>query len=192
MIILYPVTLQTFPIQDSKPRVDLVFAEDALIMHDADGRPYAAVSDHRDDSVHIIDISDPDKLAIVSTVYDKEDGFALDAPTAVDMALIGERKYVLVGIIGSVYTNDILTGNGLQLIDVTDPLTPTAGGRVVGAQGDFDLVDIIDNVSAVQIGGHHYAPVASSNVGSSHGALVIVNITNPDSISHVWSGRAGH
>ena len=77
------------------------------------------------------------------------------------------------------------------MIDVTDPLEPTAGGRVVGAQGDFALIDVIDDVSAVQIGDHHYALVASGNVGSGAGALVIVNITNPDSLSHVWSRRAG-
>ena len=63
---------------------------------------------------------------------------------------------------------------------------------MVGAQGDFALIDLITDVSAVQIGGHHYALVASANVGTvAIGALVIVNITDPDSISHVWSKRAG-
>ena len=67
------------------------------------------------------------------------------------------------------------------------------GVRWRGAQGDFALIDLLTDVSAVQIGGHHYALVTSSHVGtgSDPGALVIVNITNPDSISHVWSGRAG-
>ena len=50
---------------------------------------------------------------------------------------------------------------------------------------------IVVDVSAVQIGGHHYALVASTNVDGNNGALVIVNITDPDSISHVWSRRAG-
>ena len=191
-----PVSLHTFPIQDSRPRFDTIFDNrpstpaGALIIHDADGRPYAVVADNKDDSVLIIDISDPDQPDLVSREFDKEDGFALDTPIAVDMALIGERKYVLVGTRGT-YTNGTIIDAGLQLIDVTDPLEPTAGGRVVGAQGDFALIDVIDDVSAVQIGDHHYALVASGNVGSGAGALVIVNITNPDSLSHVWSGRAG-
>ena len=151
---------------------------DALIIHDADGRPYAVVADNKDDSVLIIDISDPDQPDIVSREFDKEDGFALDTPIAVDMALIGERKYVLVGTRGT-YTNGTIIDVGLQLIDVTDPLEPTAGGRVVGAQGDFALIDVIDDVSAVQIGDHHYALVASATWVAVTGALVIVNITNP-------------
>ena len=61
----------------------------------------------------------------------------------------------------------------------------------VGAQGDFALIDLVTDVSAVQIGGHHYALVASANVDGNNGALVIVDITDPDSISHVWSRSAG-
>ena len=139
------------------------------------------VADNRDDSVLIIDISDPDRPDIVFGAYDKEDGFALDGPVAVDMALIGESKYVLVVTRGTYdRDNGTITGVGLQLIDVTDPLEPTAGGRVVGAQeGDFALINVVDDVSAVQIGDQHYALVASGNANSQVGSLVIVNITNP-------------
>ena len=45
-----------------------------------------------DDSVFIIDISNPDQPDLVSREFDKEDGFALDTPIAVDMALIGESS----------------------------------------------------------------------------------------------------
>ena len=87
--------------------------------------------------------------------------------------------------------NDI---QGLQLINVADPLNPTAGGAVQRQQDDdFDLIDHISDVSAIQIDGHHYALVASSTVGRSDGgALVIVNITKPNSLSHVWSQSAGN
>ena len=81
------------------------------------------------------------------------------------MVTIGERKYVLVGTLGS----NIESIVGLQLIDVTDPLKPTPGGSVVGAQGDFALIDLVTDVSAVQIGGHHYALVASANVDGNNG-----------------------
>ena len=178
-----PVSLQTFPIQDSHPRVDLDAGRGAQIMH-ADGRHYAVVADRGDDSVRIIDISDPDRPDIVSEVYDTYDGFALDGSAELDIALIGERQYVMVG-------TDEYEASGLQLIDVTDPLNPTAGGAVQGLKGDeFNLIDVVTGVSAMQIGDHHYALVASVNVNGTTGSIVIVNITDPDNLSHVWSERA--
>ena len=178
-----PVSLRTFPIQDSHPRVDLDAGRGAQIMH-ADGRHYAVVADRGDDSVRIIDISDPDRPDIVSEVHDTDDGFALDGSAELDIALIGERQYVMVG-------TDEYEASGLQLIDVTDPLNPTAGGAVQGLKGDeFNLIDVVTGVSAMQIGDHHYALVASVNVNGTTGSIVIVNITDPDNLSHVWSERA--
>ena len=80
------------------------------------------------------------------------------------------------------------------MIDVTDPLKPTAWRqRWSERRVTLPSSTLSTDVSAVQIGGHHYALVASALtwVRQSNGALVIVNITDPDSLSHVWSGRAG-
>ena len=178
-----PVVLQTFPIVDAQTRIGgLNRAYDVLTMQ-AGERHYAVVADQGSDAVHIVDISNPDLLNVV---YSAENGtsFALDTPVAVDMARIGERQYVMVG-------TDGFTTIGLQLINVTDPQNPSPAGAVRGLQGDFALIDRVTDVSAAQIGGHHYALVVSSSVDGMNGAIVIVNVTDPDSPSYVWSERVG-
>ena len=96
----------------------------------ADGRHYAVVVDQGNEAVHIVNVSDPDQPDIVFTAKNGT-SFALDAPIAVDMVTIGERKYALVGTLGS----NIESIVGLQLIDVTDPLKPTPGGSVGRSAG---------------------------------------------------------
>ena len=122
-----PVSLRTFPITDSRPRVEgLSNAQEVLFMQ-ADGRHYAVVADQGNEAVRIVDVSDPDRP---DPVFTAENGtsFALDGPVAVDMVTIGERKYVLVGTSG-------LTSIGLQLIDVTNPQNPLPGGAVARSAG---------------------------------------------------------
>ena len=145
-------------------------------MHDADGRPTRWSLIVGMIASAIIDISDPDQPDIVSSARNGT-SFALDAPQRLDIALIGEHQYAMVA-------TDESQIPGLQMINVTDPLQPTAGGAVLGQQGDdFDLIDVIGDVSAMQIGSRHYALVASINVNGSSGSIVIVDVTDPDSLS---------
>ena len=56
-----PVTLRTFPIQDSQPLIEgLSNAQEVLFMQ-ADGRHYAVVADQGNEAVRIVDVSDPDR-----------------------------------------------------------------------------------------------------------------------------------
>ena len=89
----------------------------------------------------------------VSAASDEKDGFtALDGARGITTAVIGDSTYALVA--GS---ND----DSIQIIDITDPVSPTAVSAVSDEESGFTELDGAYAVTAAAIGGDMYALVAS-------------------------------
>ena len=78
---------------------------------------FALVASYLEDSIQIIDITDPSNPIPASALTDGEDGFTeLDGSISVTTVTIGTSTYALVAAI---------LDNGVQIIDITDPYHPT-------------------------------------------------------------------
>ena len=143
----------------------------------ADGH-YALVASFFDDGVQIIDITDPSSPTAVASVTDCDvDCTATDYPVlegaiSVTTTTIDSRHYALVAS---------STDDGVQIIDITDPSSPTAVASVADSTGanptDYPVLDNSVSVTTTTIGSNHYALVASSN----DDGVQIINITTPSS-----------
>ena len=126
-------------------------------------RHYAVVVTDSEDSVQIIDVTNPNSPTAAGKLRDNAD---LELNGAEDVAIytVGGRTYAVV------------TGNtddGIQIVDITDPHNISPAGQL---EDDHSL--LLDNprgVAVHTIGDRHYAVVASSG---DHGILV-VDVTDP-------------
>ena len=132
LVFAEPVGLDIVPVADSQYVLQKRFSGVATFQ--ADGRHYAVLSVsplHSNDyaaAVEIVDVTDPNFLRVVARMENSTD-FPLLAPDDVDMALIGERQYAIVG---TVYGQ-------LHTIDVTNPEKPSAKGVLqFGTDDDID------------------------------------------------------
>ena len=95
------------------------------------GRAYAAVTADWDDSVQIIDVTDPAFPQPVSIARNEEGGFeGLDGADGVAVFMSGGRTYATV------------TGYSwsLQIIDLTDPASPKPVSVASGGKGGFEAL----------------------------------------------------
>ncbi len=181
-----PVRLETFGLRDGV-LVDPVSVATATMTVDGADRHYALVASYENDGLQIIDVTDPAGPAVVSGVTDCETGCTaadyhmLEGATSVATATMpvggSDRHYALVAS----YEDD-----GLQIIDITNPASPSAVAHVTdgdddGHGGTFGELNGARSVTTVQIGPSHYALVASE---LDHG-LQIIDITAPASPSAV-------
>ena len=132
---------------------------------------YAAVAADADDSVTIIDVTNPSSPTETAVVTDGSAFTELDGATGLTVATIGQSTYVLV----SSWSDD-----GVQIIDVTDPASPTAAAAVTDG-GAYTELDGAYGIAAATIADRTYAVVASEN----DDGVQIINITNPSSPSAV-------
>ena len=115
-------------------------------------RTYALIASWFDHGVQIIDITDPSSPSAVSSVTDGVDGFdELEGARSVTTTVIGGKTYALVAS----YSDD-----GVQIIDITTPASPTAVASVTDGS-TFDKLDGASSITTVVIGGTTYALVAS-------------------------------
>ena len=124
---------------------------------------YALVSAYDDNGVQIIDITDPFNPSPTAAMADGEDGFEwLASARHITTAAIGPSTYAFVSS----------SDNGVQIIDITTPSSPTPAASISSALGtSFD--DPRDLV-IFAIGPSTYALVAGNTVG-----IQIINITDP-------------
>ena len=124
---------------------------------------YALVSAYDDNGVQIIDITDPFNPSPTAAMADGEDGFEwLASARHITTAAIGPSTYAFVSS----------SDNGVQIIDITTPSSPTPAASISSALGTSfgnprDLV-------IFAIGPLTYALVAGNTVG-----IQIINITDP-------------
>ena len=132
---------------------------------------YALVAGYQDDGVQIIDITTPTDPKATASVTNGVDGFdMLDAARSISIAAIGNSIYALV-------TSE--TGDGVQIIDITDPASPAAVVSVVDSERDsssvFGELDGAYASATTSADGRHYALVASS----SDDGVQVIDITDP-------------
>ncbi len=130
-----------------------------------DDRHYAVVVTDSEDSVQIIDVTNPNSPTAAGSLRDNGD---LELNGAEDVAIyaVGDRTYAVV------------TGNtddGIQIVDITDPHDIFPAGQLEDTLASDIRLDNPRGVAVHAIGDRHYAVVASSG---DHGILV-VDITNP-------------
>ena len=132
---------------------------------------YALIASFRDDSIQIIDITDPAVPIAVSSVIDGDIFTELGGASGITTITIGESTYALVAS---------STDDGVQIIDITDPAVPTAVSSITDGDTDkdnntFDQLRGAVDITAVKIGSSTYALVA----GSADNGIQIIDITDP-------------
>ncbi len=133
------------------------------------GNHYALVTSQSadDNGVQIIDINTPSNPISVANITDDSDGFGvLAGATSVTTTKIGSNHYALVA------SSD---DNGVQIIDITTPASPISIANITDDSGGFDNLFGARSITTTQIGGNHYALVAS--FGDS--GVQIIDITDP-------------
>ncbi len=145
---------------------------------------YALVASSVDNGIQIIDITNPAAPTAVASVSDGDTDAnnntfdRLAGPTGITTVKIDTSTYALVAS---------STGNGVQIINITNPAVPTAVSSITDG-GTFDQLGGAVGITTVKIGASTYALVASL----SDDGIQIINITNPASptaASSITDGR---
>ena len=134
-----------------------------------DGRNYALVASRADDSVSIVDITDPYRPTAVTTVRDGKDGFdMLEGPRSAAVAEIGGRHYAFVAAHGD---------SAVQIIDITEPANPEAVRSLVNGTDGFTMLAYPYSIAVSEINNRHYLFVAS-HAGA---GIQIIDVDAPSS-----------
>ena len=115
-----------------------------------DSSTYALVTSERgNNAVQIINITDPENPTAAAAVTEGQDGFTdLDKPWGITTAIINGTPYALI---------TLFEDDGVQIIDITDPSSPTATAAVAKGQGGFTELEGPIDITTATIGGFHYA-----------------------------------
>ena len=179
------VNLETFRIRDnngtnSSPFNALQSASSVTTIM-IDSRHYALASSFSDDGIQIIDITDPLGPTAVTAVTDNStanptDYTELNGASSVTTTTIDSRHYALVAS---------RIDNGVQIIDITDPSSPTAVSNVTDSTEanptDYTVLKGAISITTTTIDSRHYALVASFF----DDGVQIIDITDPSSPSAV-------
>ena len=149
------------------------------------GSTYAVVTSSNDDGIEIIDISDPTSPTSVGRLGDDGDR-ELDGAKGIAIETINGTPYAIVGS---------LNDDGIEIIDITDPTSPTSVGRMddgtdtgrcTVANGEKCL-EKAKGVRTTTINDKTYVIVS----GQDDDGIEIIDIsdpTNPTSVSRVVDG----
>ena len=136
---------------------------------------YALVTSGNDNGVQIINITDPTNPTATSSVTDGVGGFnELDGARGVTTIQIGSATYALVAA---------RDDDGVQIINITTPTTPTVTASITDGAGGFDRLNGATDIATVTIGQSIYALV-TANVDN---AVQIIDITNPATPTPVFA-----
>ena len=131
------------------------------------GHTYAAVTAYRDDSVQILDITDPFNITATDRITDT-DTLELYTPYGITTFNAGGHTYAAV----AAYDDD-----GVQILNITNPYNITAADSITDA-GTLELHGA-RGITTFNAGGHIYAAVTAL----SDDGVQILNITNPYNIT---------
>lgn len=142
----------------------------SVAIFDSGSSKYAAVAGHYAGSIRLLDITDPGAPILGVLMRDGQYGFeAIGDPLSLEAVTIGNSSYILA----SSYFE-----NAVQIIDVTDPDSPTPTAALFDGVGGYALGGPHE-IKAVQIGSETFAVVASAYDSS----ISIIDITDPHSPS---------
>ena len=134
---------------------------------DIDSSKYALVAAYDDDSVQILDISNPSVPTSAAIVTDGQDGYdELQNPNFVTTVTIDSSHYALVAS---------PSDSGVQIIDITDPDNPIAASSFSSNRAPFGKLAAPNSIATIQIATSTYALITA------HGDLGVrfVDITDP-------------
>lgn len=152
--------------------VETLLAPASVAIFEAGSSTYAAVASHYQRGVQLVDITDPHSPKPTLFMRDGQYGFeAISDPLDIEAAIIDDSAYILVG---SYYENAV------QIVDVTDPLSPVPTAAIFDGEDGFRLGGPQD-IRVAHIGGETFAVVATAY----DNGLTIVDITDPHSPSLV-------
>ena len=143
---------------------------------------YAVVASSGDSGIQIVDITNPSSPVAVASARDGAGGFdELAGASSVAIARIGSSTYAVVAS---------ARDNGVQIINITDPASPTPAAALSDGSGGFEKLNGAADVAIASLGGATYAVVASPDFATStywyaavhpDNGVQIVNITDPAS-----------
>ena len=128
---------------------------------------FALVSSVWSNGVQIIDITDPYNPAPASAVSNGVDGYTeLFHPHSIAAVTIGTSTFALAAAI---------SGDGVQIIDITDPYNPIPASALTDGRDGFTELDGSRFVTTIAIDTSMYALVA----GFYDNGVQIIDITDP-------------
>ena len=133
------------------------------------GRTYAAVAVYLDDSVRILDITNPANVTATGHIDDSEGTLMLDGASGIDTFQISGRTYAAV----AAYLDD-----GVQILDITNPANVTATGHIDDSEGTL-MLDGASSIAIFNMSGRTYAAVAAYL----DDGVQILDITNPANVT---------
>ncbi len=144
-----------------------------VVTFERDGRLYAAITAAHDDSVQILDLTDPGNVTKTDHItYDDERHPWLYGAWSIDTFERDGRLYAAV---------TANTGNSIHILDLTDPDNVTGLGHITD---DADLLlEHIWGIDTFDVDGNTYAAVA----GPVENGVHIFNLTDPTNITAVDS-----
>ncbi len=109
------------------------------------GKTFALVTSYNDDSLQIINITDPTNPSLAKSITDGAGGYE---------KLNGARGLTTVEIAGSKYALIASSSDdGVQIVNITDPENPSAVSSITDGVGGFNELEAARMVSAASIGG---------------------------------------
>ena len=167
--ITYPhLPLPVANIVDGRDGFEALGGAADIELYTAAGRTYALVSGWLDDAIQVIDVTDPEEPLPVGVVDGQAGDFALNGATDIEVDRISGRTYAVVAS----YYHD-----AVQVIDVTEPASPTFASAVFDNQDGFEALDGARNIELATISGRTYALVSALN----EDAVQVMEITDPAS-----------
>jgi len=137
---------------------------------------YAIVVGLVDNGVQIIDISDPADIVAKDSETDGENGFTnLEAASGVDTFTVGSSTYAIV------------TGNGVQIIDISDPADIVATDAETDGENGFTVLGNSSSVETFTIGSSTYAIVTAME---DNGVTIIELNTGTTSTGTTSTGKS--
>ena len=142
-----------------------------IAIFESGGSTYAAVAAYVDDGVQILDVSNPYSVTAAGSI-NNTGTLELNGPQDIAIFASGGSTYAAVAA---------LDGNGVQILNVTDPHSVTAAGSITNTD-DLKL-DGARGIAVFVSGNSTYAAVAAYR----DSAVQVLNITDPSDITAAGS-----
>ena len=121
-----------------------------IAIFNSTGGTYAAVTGYVDDGVQILDVSDPSSITAAGSIADGDGALRLQAPRGIAIFESGGSTYAAVSS---------FIDNGVQILDVSDPYSVTAAGRI--GDNNARVLGGAWDIATFTSGGSTYAAVAA-------------------------------
>ncbi len=152
---------------DEQDGFDALALADRIDVATISGSVYALTTSNTDDALQIVDITDPSNPLPAASIFDGQDGIALDGLAGIVAFEAAGKTYAIAAVSGD---------SAVQILDVSDPSSPLQVAALFDGQDGFEALGGAYGVALTAIGERTYALVAASD---DH-AVQIIDVTAPD------------